>query len=414
MHRLTASMKHWWIHSPGIADTVLAAFTLMVTWAGELAQRQDNIDAGRANSVQLVHSAIWTVALIAPLAVRRRVPVAATLWLVTAFCVHRVLGVPERLATSVVLLFAIASVGIHARDGARHTVRVVCAVMIVALNVAGLFHPNGAANLEPTNRAALGFTVASNIALFGAAWVLGDAYRGRLDREAQLIERTRELETQRFENARRAVAEERLRIARDMHDVVGHHVSIMGVQAGAARHVLTRHPDQAASALGIIETSSRSAVDELRRLVGLLRDDEQPDGDTTVAQLDDLITIARENGVEVHYEVVGTQRPLPPSVEQSTYRVVQEALTNVRKHALVKQAHVTVSYGPDVVDVKVESDRATARRRVVAPSCPSPQTRSHGLIGMNERVTLHGGVLTVGRTDDGYVVHASIPVGIPS
>ncbi|MFN2502925.1 MAG: sensor histidine kinase, partial [Acidimicrobiales bacterium] len=208
--------------------------------------------------------------------------------------------------------------------------------------------------------------------------------------------------------ARRAVFDERVRIARELHDVVAHHVSVMGLQAGGARRVMARQPGRAEEALSSIEASSRQAVAELHRLLGFLRrdadgEDSAPQPD--LRQLDTLVADVARGGLHVDVSVEGQPRPLPPTVELSGYRIVQEALTNVVRHAGAAKARVTIRYERRALQLDVVDDGSGA-----APDAGNTGA-GLGLIGMRERVGLHGGQLSVGpRPDGGFGVCASIPI----
>jgi signal transduction histidine kinase len=227
-------------------------------------------------------------------------------------------------------------------------------------------------------------------------------------RQRELAERAIELQREREENATRAVFAERVRIARELHDVVAHHVSVMGVQAGAARRVMSRQPDKAIAALGTIESSSRQAVSELHQLVGFLRRGDETDDLTPqpgLAQLDDLLDATRTQGaLSVSLRIDGERRALSPTLEVSAYRIIQEALTNVRKHSSASEAEVHVYYGLSTLEVEITDHGSFAVN-------PSPTPGGHGLIGMRERATLHGGELTAGPGDTGgYAVLATFPL----
>jgi signal transduction histidine kinase len=252
------------------------------------------------------------------------------------------------------------------------------------------------------------FALWINVALFCAMWALGSALGKGRRRGAELLERTVELEREREENARRAVFEERVRIARELHDVVAHHVSMMGVQAGAARVVLDRDRGKATGALAAIETSSRQAVMELHRLLGFLRqagdrDDLAPQ--PGLAQLPQLVASLSDSKLAVEVSVEGEQRPLPPTVDVSAYRIVQEALTNTLKHAGASRADVHLRYWPDELEVEVVDDG----RDNGGPGSASA-SGGLGLVGMRERAALHGGQLTVGpAAGGGFAVRVRLP-----
>jgi signal transduction histidine kinase len=221
-----------------------------------------------------------------------------------------------------------------------------------------------------------------------------------------LVQRTVALEEQREANARRAVFDERVRIARELHDVVAHHVSVMGVQAGAARLIMNRDPDRAAAALASIEASSRQAVEELHRLLGFLRqsgDADELSPQPGLAQLTDLAASMANSGLAVTLACEGNRRPLPPTVDVSAYRIVQEALTNILKHAHAAHATVNVRYLPTAVQIDVLDDGRTQPQ-------PVGERSGLGLIGMRERAGLHGGTLVAQPRDDGgFAVQATLP-----
>jgi len=249
------------------------------------------------------------------------------------------------------------------------------------------------------------FLLAYNAVFIVLPVLLGLAVRSLRDRSRELAEQTAELQREREENARRAVLEERVRIARELHDVVAHHVSVMGVQAGAARRVMARRPDQAEEALSSIEASSRQAVVELHRLLGFLRREGQEDArapQPDLAQLPELIAQASQGELAVDLSVEGEPRPLPGTLELSVYRVIQEALTNALKHSGGTAATVRVSYEAATLEVEVADD---GRGGIPADG------GGHGLIGMRERVRLHGGHLRTGPAPaGGFMVHASFPL----
>jgi signal transduction histidine kinase len=240
---------------------------------------------------------------------------------------------------------------------------------------------------------------------FAIAWLAGYALRERASRAATAEQRVRQVEHDREAAARVAVAEERARIARELHDVVAHSVSVMVVQAQAGTR-LVPDPQRASSTFQTIEHSGREALVELRRMLGILRTpDEQP---TThpqpgLAGLDALVAHVAEAGVAVQCVVEGEPRQLPPGVDLSAYRIIQEALTNTLKHAGAAQARVVLRYLSSSVEIEVLDDGRGSRAGV--------NGSGHGLIGMRERAALHGGDLSTGpRADGGYAVVARLPL----
>ncbi|MFD8819583.1 sensor histidine kinase [Streptomyces sp. NPDC059627] len=219
---------------------------------------------------------------------------------------------------------------------------------------------------------------------------------------------TRHLRAEQTERARRAVVEERGRIARELHDVVAHHMSVISVQAGLARFVFESDPAKARGALGTIADTSGEALDELRRMLQVLRDEDPRAAERapmpTLERLAELVDRVRAGGLPVEFGVEGTPRPLPPGVELCAYRVVQEALTNVLKHAGRAHARVLLRYGPHELSVSVLDDGEGVnpdRMRTGA---------GHGLIGMRERAKLYGGTISVGpRSEGGFAVELTLP-----
>jgi signal transduction histidine kinase len=212
--------------------------------------------------------------------------------------------------------------------------------------------------------------------------------------------------------ARRAVVEERLRLARELHDVVAHAMSVIAVQSGVGAHVADTQPEEAAKALAAIEATSRAALEELRRLLGVLRQEDEPQGDLApvpgLADLEGLLAEVAKTGLAVKLQVHGTRPSLPAGVDLSAYRIVQEALTNVVKHAGPARAQVTVGYHDQNVTVEVTDDG----RGAMTSASDGRVGSGHGLIGMRERVAAFGGNLEVGPgLDGGFRVAARLPLG---
>ena len=243
-----------------------------------------------------------------------------------------------------------------------------------------------------------------------AAWLLGRFVGDRRIYGVQLEARTAELEQAREELARRAVAEERLRIARELHDVVAHSMSVIAVQSGVGALVADTQPEEARKALAAIEATSRAALDELRRLLGVLRQEGEPQGSLDpapgLADLDGLLAQVVEAGLPVRLSVEGVRPQVPLGVDLSAYRIVQEALTNVVKHAGPARAQVLVRYGDQELTIEVTDDG----RGAAALAGDGRVGTGHGLIGMRERVALFGGDLEAGpRPGGGFRVAARLP-----
>ncbi|MFK0046731.1 sensor histidine kinase [Streptomyces sp. NPDC090741] len=250
---------------------------------------------------------------------------------------------------------------------------------------------------------------------FVLAWVLGDSLRTRRAYYAQLVERNQRLEKEREAQAKVAVAAERARIARELHDVVAHNVSVMVVQADGAAYVMDVAPEQAKEALQTISGTGRQALAEMRRLLGVLRTGEpqesedyvpQPD----VEQIEVLVEQVRAAGLTVDFEVEGAPRRLPTGVELTAYRIVQEALTNTRKHGGPDaRASVRLVYFDDGLGLLVEDDGRGAAHELYEDG--GADGAGHGLIGMRERIGMVGGTLDAGpRPGGGFRISALLPL----
>jgi signal transduction histidine kinase len=249
-------------------------------------------------------------------------------------------------------------------------------------------------------------TIAGNAVVLAVAWFLGDSQRERRAYVTKLEQRTAELERARHELARSAVAEERLRIARELHDVVAHNMGMIAVQAGAGAHVIDTRPEEAKRSLETILQASRSALGEIRGMLGLLRSSEDPaetDPSPGLAELSRLAEEVRQAGVEVELDVDEPLEQLPDAFQLTIFRIVQEALTNTVKHAGASRVRVSVRFAEDGARVDVVDDGGGK----------TPiGSDGHGIIGMRERVTMHGGRLDASRLPEGgFRVTAEIPMG---
>jgi signal transduction histidine kinase len=258
----------------------------------------------------------------------------------------------------------------------------------------------------------------TNVVLFVGVWWLGRGLRLRRAYLAELEDRAARLERVRGSDARAARVEERSRIARELHDVVAHHVSVMTVQAGAARRILDKDPERAREALSTIEEVGRSALSEMRRIVGVLRTEHDPEPTAAralapqpgVHDVGGLIDKVRETGLAVQLGVEGEPRALSPGVDLAAFRLIQEALTNTLKHAGPHaRAWVRLHYGDRELTIEIEDDG----RGVAAALSGNGDTSGHGLVGMYERVALYGGELRIGpRSGGGFEVRARFPLEI--
>ncbi|HEU4657185.1 MAG TPA: sensor histidine kinase [Capillimicrobium sp.] len=323
----------------------------------------------------------------APLAVRRTHPVAAAL----VVCAAWLVPTDGYLFLGYVMAFVLFySVAVYVDD-----LRVVVAV--TALGVAD-------AIVATALQGAVAGEYFGAVSSVAAPAVVGRFVRRHRVQARRLEELTVHLERERERGARAAVAEERARIARELHDVVAHGVSVIAIQSDAAEAALERDPALARTPLQTIRGSAREAMAEMRRLLGVLHDDgdgaelaPQPG----LAQLEALVERARQAGVPVELRVDGEPRPLAASADLSAYRIVQEALTNVRKHAPGAAATVEVLWRDGALELRVTDDGPGG----------TPADGGHGLIGMRERVRLHGGELVAGpRPEGGFAVHARLPM----
>ncbi|MFY0405610.1 histidine kinase [Solicola sp. PLA-1-18] len=366
---------------------------------------------------------LLSVGGVAVLAVRRRYPVAV---LVASSAFFYVLGEQSAtLSASVAVQVGVFIAFYSAWAWSRHRLRlaVVSAVVVVGMFVwvGALLVTNQDMPEAPADSPGLfspGFsivviTLIINVGYFFGAIAWGIVSWRSARQRQELLEQAEELRREQELSAQRAVADERLRIARDLHDVVAHHVSGIGIQAAGARRLLERDPDASREALGTIERSSRSAVQEMHRLVSLLRTD---DGDDREPQpgLGDLGTLTARTGdagLEVRYREVGHPFEVPSTVSLSLYRTVQEALSNVRQHSTARGADVVVRWidgDEGAVEVEVLDD---GRPRTAPTSVRRGVEGGFGLRGIRERAALHDGSHEIGpRPQGGFRVRVRVPV----
>jgi signal transduction histidine kinase len=250
-------------------------------------------------------------------------------------------------------------------------------------------------------------------ALIVSSWLLGRYVGSRRAYAAELEAKNRLLEQAQRDLADRAVADERLRIARELHDVIAHTMSVVALHAGTGRMIAQDDPAAAQPALATIETATRSALVELRRMMGVLRgsdgEERMPDLSPApgLAELDALVAEVVEAGVSVEVRVEGARRALPPGIDLSAYRIVQEALTNVIKHAGQAATRVLIRYDDDAITVEVDNDDPSDPKAVAEPALAGA---GHGLVGMRERVALYDGDFVADyRAGGGFHVHARLP-----
>ncbi|MFB7212089.1 sensor histidine kinase [Streptomyces sp. NPDC056255] len=361
-----------------------------------------SIGAGRVAAVPIALGLCVVVAL------RRRVPEKMLLLAIAMGLAQLVTGVGPSVANfaMLVIVFTVATVG------ERWASRLALVCSLCAAGVATLRWPQEA---PQGGWAQQTFVVIVLTVPFVLAWVLGDSMRTRRAYFSQLEERAARLEREREAQSKVAVAAERARIARELHDVVAHNVSVMVVQADGAAYVMDAAPDQAKQALETISSTGRQALAEMRRLLGVLRTgDAQESGEYVpqpdVDQIEDLIDQVRQAGLAVDFKIEGTPRPLPSGVELTAYRIVQEALTNTRKHGGPDAgASVRLVYFDDGLGLLIEDDGRGAAHELYEDG--GADGAGHGMIGMRERVGMVGGTLDAGpRPGGGFRISALLPL----
>jgi signal transduction histidine kinase len=334
------------------------------------------------------------LSMAAALLVRRRWPLAVLLWMLPTWFVYHVNGYVDGAPGPAVWVALYSGAAAERRRGVF-----LAAALLLVLDAGGRVGADGTSPLDTA--------MDSSTVIFVAALLLGDAVRSRR-------RWLRQAEAEREREAERRVAEERLRIARELHDVLAHTIGVITVQAGVAADTLQRRPAAARAALAAIRTASREAMAELRATIGVLRrpevDETQDDGTPPppapgLGQLDDLIGSASGAGLRVELAVDGDPLPLPAAVDLTAYRIVQESLANVARHTRTATVTVSVHHEPDAVRIQV-----TDNGHGPAGASPDGNSPGYGLIGMRERAEAVGGWLQAGpRADGGFQVQASLP-----
>ena len=380
--------------NPLVVDSLIAAALTLLslfTIAGGA------LDFGQTNALGLTLALLQTV----PLVLRRVFPVAVFAVTISALGGHAMLAGDSFNSSlgSLVALYTVAEL-CSRRVGIAAAVVAASVISFVIVYRVGV--PAGLSGL-----------VQSLLTVF-VVWLVGTWAQERRRYIGTVEERADRAESEREARAARAVTEERARIARELHDVVTHHVSVIVIQAGAALLALDRRPEDARTALEAIDGSGRTALADMRRMLGILAPDRVGGGDAVPApmpgldRLGELLEQVRGAGLRTELSVVGTPRPLDAGVELSAYRIVQEALTNTLKHAPDARAAVTIRYGLDALEVEVVDDGGSGRAS--NGSLAHPGDPGQGLIGMRERVAVFGGTLEAGPHGAGFRVAARLPV----
>jgi signal transduction histidine kinase len=381
----------WLRLRPMAVDSAIAVALLLLS-AGTLLLTSEYTSGAR--SADLLGVGLVAAACL-PLAARRRwpLPVLATVCLPMALLTTHEYAAGTAYTSVLIGVYTVAAY--RSRQEARVAALLGSITFLTALPFVD----------EPVRAADITAIVAVVLAAYAFGRSIGfrRAYTAELELRADRLERAREADL------RAVVAEERSRIARELHDVVAHAVSVMTVQAAAAQRTLDRSPQRAREAMAAVEDTGRLALADMRRIVGVLRSDAHEPGELApqpgVADLDDLVGQVCTAGLACELKVVGTPRPLPSGIDLTVYRLVQEALTNTRKHAGPTRARVTLTYGDQFVHVSVRDDGRGAAAHL------SGADQGHGLLGMRERVAVYGGALRAGPgVGGGFEVSARIPL----
>ncbi|MGV9380376.1 sensor histidine kinase [Nonomuraea sp. NPDC003707] len=386
--RLASSARRLSALDPRLLDVALAVALGVGTSLWEV------LELGKGRPAD-ARSLALTALVNAPLALRRRAPFTVLVVSTSAALLYHLLGHHPGL-NSIGPLLALYSVAAHGswQAGAGGAVLVVAEWTHASVNQPGV---------------ALWSALGQSLIVGGWAFTTGTIVRLLSARGKQLVALAEQLAAERDAAARRAVTRERVRIARELHDVVAHHMSVISVQSGLGRYVALSDPATAHATLGVIADTSHEALTEMRRLLSILRVEahEQDEGRySTMSRLSDLETLVermRAAGLNVRLTVEGPARTLPPGLDLCAYRIVQESLTNVLKHAGAGRADINLTYAPDKLTLRVTDDGA-------GPA-PGPGRGGHGLIGMTERVRLYQGtIIAGGRPQGGYEVLATFPL----
>ena len=386
---------------PGWPGAVLAAGLIHVLGARSVAA-----DGGVFRPMDLLS---YGLLLIGPVALfwRRRYPVLVAAVAAAASIAFAAFAAPHWMyaVAPVIALFTLARAG-RRRDAVLTAAGAYTGYLMVTWVFAAYLGVPEAA--RPDVRVAV--LLAAGMAL---AIVLGAAAKVRAEHMAEMIKARAERARARAEQERRQASEERLRIARELHDVLGHHLSLINVQAGVGLHLMDNHPEQAREALSAIKSASAEALREVRAVLGVLRPEEEAAPRQPALGLDRLAELTADAGLPVSVTTAGQPRPLPAEVDRAAYRIVQEALTNVRKHAAASTAvQVTIAYAPAALRLSVRNDGRPGKRALFGhPARAELDTSAgSGIAGMRARAETLGGTLEAGPTPDGgFLVVAMLP-----
>jgi signal transduction histidine kinase len=375
-----------------VFDPLLAAVLLALCLLNVVANPTDELHPTEPDALAFV----LTVIGAGVLAFRTRWPMPVMLASLACTGAYSAIEYPEN-GLPIACMVALYTVASRTSRRVSLVAAVATALVIVALTVIG------AQGLDVGG-------MISNFAIFGIAYASGLYVKVRRAYTEQLELRAADAEEHRRREADQAVAAERLRIARELHDVVAHAMSVVAVQSGVAAHVIDQRPDEARSMLQNINATSREALNEMRRMLGVLRADDDAGAEMapapTLGDLRSLVASVEGTGADVELDVTGEPTALAPALDLTAFRIVQEALTNVVKHAGPARVTVRVDYQPDQLEIEVADDGRGAA------SALHDAGAGHGLVGMRERVDLYGGSLSAGpQAGGGFRVRATLPYG---
>jgi signal transduction histidine kinase len=383
MRRLLPLARRYWFDA-----LILVGVGVGLT---EVVLTQDDLDGPQG---PLWFDILAILAITLPLLFRRRFPFGAPVAVGSALALSSFVDgrlVPNGLITVLFGITAFVLMGML-RDRNQALAGLAFGIGVVAI----------VAHNDP--RAGVGNFVFVSI-VFSIAWLIGLLVSRTFHEAERARERAARAERAREERARLAVSDERARIARELHDVVGHSVSVMTVQASAARRLLRPQQEKEREALLVVEKTGREAMAEMRRMVGVLRRPEEAPAlapQPSLEQIETLVEHTREAGLPVDLRIEGEPVQLPPGVDLTAYRLVQEALTNTMKHARASSAEVVVRYGDGDVELTISDDGVGGA---------DGDSGGHGLVGMRERVSVYGGELEAGpRADGGFRLRARLPI----
>ena len=376
---------------PRIMDPIIAAALVALALLGTTST---TVDDAHPTSLNLL-AYVLTVVGFGSLAVRTRAPLLTMALSLTSAALYSAIEYPEN-GLPIAAMIALYTVASRTPRKQSLIAAGIVAAVLVWLTILG------SQGLDATG-------LVTNLAVFGIAYASGRYVQVRRAYTEQLELRAAEVDQQRRREAERAVTEERLRIARELHDVVAHAMSVVAVQSGIAAHVIDQRPDEARSMLETINGTSREALDEMRRMLGVLRAEGEAGRPElapapSLGDLASLISSIESTGVTVEVAIEGQPVTLSSGLDLTAFRITQEALTNVVKHAGPAHVDVCIRYGTDDLEVEVVDDGRGAASDLDSIG------GGHGLVGMRERVELYGGSLSTGpRSGGGFRVTARLP-----